>query len=101
MTLVTNASFNGADAYERSGLFLIKRGSNVVVLDARPGTPAASAGIVKGNTIDAIDGSPGSGMLLSEIRGLLTQPAGTVVKLQLTGKDGPQRSVQLTLRDYV
>lgn len=101
MTLVPNAAFTEPDAYERSGLFLIKRGSSIVVVDSRPGTPAANAGIVKGDVIDSIDGSPAGTMLLSKVRSLLAQPSGTVVTLQLTGKDGTQRSVKLTLRDYV
>lgn len=40
-------------------------------------------------------------MLLSDIRNLLAQPAGTAVMLTLSGKDGAQRTVKLTLRDYV
>ncbi|MBV9719413.1 MAG: aspartyl protease family protein [Candidatus Eremiobacteraeota bacterium] len=101
MTLVPNADFAQADAYERSGLFLIKRANGVMVLDSRPGTPAAAAGIVRGDTIDAVNGSPASAMQLSDIRNLFAQPAGTVVTLQLTGKDGTKRTVKVTLRDYV
>jgi hypothetical protein len=101
MTLVPNAAFGEADAYERSGMFLIKRAGSVVVVDSRPGTPAAEAGIVKGDVIDSINGSPAGTMLLSDVRALLAQPAGTVVTLQLTGKDGARRTVRLTLQDYV
>jgi hypothetical protein len=101
MTLVPNADLTEADAYERSGLFLIKRAGSVVVVDSRPGTPAATAGIVKGDTIVSIDGSPASTMLLSDVRAKFAQPAGTVVTLQLAGKDGTTRTVKLTLGDYV
>ena len=101
MTLVPNAGFGEADSYERSGLFLIKRAGGVVVLDSRPGTPAAQAGIVKGDVINSIDGTPANTMLLGAIRNLLAQPAGTVVTLQVTGKDGTSRSVKITLKDYV
>jgi hypothetical protein len=101
MTLVPNAAFNEPDSYERSGLFLIKHGGRIVVADSRPGTPAAAAGIVKGDVIDSIDGAPASTMLLGDIRARLAQPAGTVVTLQLSAKDGTQRTVKLTLRDYV
>ncbi|MGB6600619.1 MAG: aspartyl protease family protein, partial [Candidatus Cybelea sp.] len=101
MTLVPNAAFNEADSYERSGLFLIKRGDSIVVIDARPGTPAANAGIVKGDVLDSIDGSAAGTMLLGDVRNLLAQPAGTVVTLIVTGKDGSKRSVKLTLQDYV
>ncbi len=101
MTLVPNAAFGEPDTYERSGLFLIKRAGNVVVLDARPGTPAAAAGVLKGDTIVSINGTSANTMLLGDVRNLLAQPAGTVVTLTLAGKGGTQRTVKLTLRDYV
>ncbi|MFY9720035.1 MAG: aspartyl protease family protein, partial [Candidatus Cybelea sp.] len=101
MTLVPNAAFTQADAYERSGLFLVKHAGNIVVVDSRSGTPGAGAGIVKGDVIDAINGSPAGTMLLGDVRKLLAQPAGTVVTLQLASKDGTRRTVKLTLQDYV
>lgn len=101
MTLVPNAAFGEPDVYERSGLFLVKRGGSVLVIDSRPGTPAAVAGIVKGDTIVSVDGKPAGSMLLSDIRNALAAPAGTVVTLQVIGKDGAARTVTLTLSDYV
>lgn len=101
MTLVPNAAFGDADAYERSGLFLIRRGASIVVADARPGTPAADAGIVKGDTIASIDGKPAGEMPLYAIRDLFAQAGGTVVTLGIASKDGTQRSVTFRLRDYV
>ncbi|MBV8198121.1 MAG: PDZ domain-containing protein [Candidatus Eremiobacteraeota bacterium] len=101
MTLIPNADFSQADTYERSGLFLIKRSGNVVVVDSRPGTPAADAGIAKGDVIASVNGSSTSGMLLSQVRDAFVQPAGTVVTLVIAGKDGTQRTVKITLRDYV
>lgn len=101
MTLVPNGDFGDADAYERSGLFLIRRSGSTVVIDSRAGTPAAQAGIARGDAIVAIDGKPTSGMLLSDVRTLLAQPAGTVVTLQIAGKDGMPKTVKLTLADYV
>jgi hypothetical protein len=100
MALVPNAALNEPDVYERSGLFLIRRGGSTVVADSRPGTPAASAGIVKGDAIASVDGSPTSAMSLSQIREIFSQPAGTVVTLQLTSKAGVQRTVKFTLADY-
>jgi hypothetical protein len=101
MALVPNAALHEPDVYERSGLFLIRQAGNTVVADARPGTPAASAGIVKGDVITSIDGSPAGGMSLGQIREVFYQPAGTVVTLQITGKDATERAVKLTLADYV
>ena len=101
MALVPNAAFAGPDVYERSGLFLINRGGAITVVDARPGTPAADAGIAKGDVIAAIDGVTTTGMTLGDVRDKFAQPAGTVVKLQLVAKDGTKRTVSLTLKDYV
>jgi hypothetical protein len=101
MALVPDAAFIESDVYERSGLFLIRRGDSTVVADSRPGTPAASAGIVKGDAIASVDGSAAGGMSLSQIREVFSQPAGTVVTLELTSKSGAQRTVKFTLADYV
>ena len=101
MTLVPNAAFAEPDAYERAGLFLINRAGKITIVDARPGTPAAEAGLIKGDVITAVNGAATSTMTLGQIRGFFAQPAGTVVTLDIAGKDGVARSVKLTLRDYV
>jgi hypothetical protein len=101
MTLVPNSAFNEPDAYERAGLFLITRGGTITIADARPGTPAAAAGLAKGDAIVSIDGSPASSMSLGQVRAKFTQPAGTVVTIVVSGKDRAQRTVKLTLADFV
>jgi hypothetical protein len=99
MYLEPNASFAGRDSYERAGLFLMTKAGAVTVLDARPGTPAAAAGIAKGDVIASIDGKPAGD--LRTVRELLLGPAGTVLHLGLTAADGTHRDVTLTLRDYI
>ncbi len=101
MTLVPNADFAERDAYERAGLFLINRAGAIAVVDSRPGTPAAEAGVVKGDVITAVNGVSTATMTLGEIRAVFMQPAGTTVKLELAGKDGAKRSVAFVLRDFV
>jgi hypothetical protein len=101
MALIPNATLSATDAFERSGLFLISKGGKVVVFDARPGTASAQAGIVKGDTIDTVDGRPASSMSLEDVRALFFGAAGTVVQLGLIGKDGSQRTVALTLADVI
>ena len=101
MTLVPNSGYAQLDTYERSGMFLIKKGDSILVVDARAGTPAAGAGIAKGDVITSVNGVATSTMQLGDVRGLLSQPAGTVVTLGITGKDGASRTVKLTLADYV
>jgi hypothetical protein len=101
MALVPNAAFNDPEQYERIGLFLIDKGGKITVADARPGTPAADAGIVAGDVIVTIDGASTGTMSLEDVRATFYQPAGTVVRLGLSSKDGTQRTVAVTLRDFV
>ena len=68
LALVANEAFGDRDAYERAGLFLINQGGEYVVIDARPGTPAAKAGIVKGDALVTIDGKPAASMGLQRVR---------------------------------
>jgi hypothetical protein len=101
MALLPNANFASPDVYERAGLFLINHGGAYVVLDARPGTPAALAGIVKGDTIVSIDGKPASSMSLREVRERFYGAPGTVLQVGIAAKDGTKRTVSLTLKDIV
>ena len=101
MALTPNGSFDQPDVYERAGLFLLNRGGKYVVLEARAGTPAAQAGIAKGDTIDSIDGKPASTMTLQAVRQLFFGAPGTMLQIGLVAKDGTKRTVALTLRDFV
>ena len=44
-----------------------------------PETPAAAAGLVKGDVVAAVNGAPASNLSLAALRALLSGPAGTVV----------------------
>ncbi len=101
VALVPNADFTQPDSYERAGLFLIRQGGEPIVADARPQTPAAEAGITKGDAITSIDGAATSSMSLQAVREYFFRPAGTVLRLGIQSKDGAQRTVSLTLRNYV
>jgi PDZ domain-containing protein/aspartyl protease len=100
MRLAPNTAFAVRDVYDRSGLFLISRSGKPTVVSARPGTPAAEAGIVKGDVIDSVDGRDASKMQLSELRDVLMGKPGTRVRLTLDS-NGAKRETMLTLRDYV
>jgi hypothetical protein len=101
MSLVPDAAFASRDDFERSGLFLIHR-DKIVVASVRPGTPAAAAGIARGDAIEAVDDLSGDGLTLGSARKALQRPAGTTVKLRVSspGAAAP-RTVTLVLRDYV
>lgn len=98
MALQPNAGFAARDTYERAGLFLIQNNGKVIVYDVRPGTPAAEAGIAKGDSIVSIDGTASS---LAQAREAINGPAGTVLHLQVAAKDGTTRAVALTLKDWI
>ena len=101
MTLARNATFATRDSYDRSGLFVIAPGGHATILDVRPGTPGAQAGLSRGAAILNVNGRPASGMSLLDIRKLLSGPVGSVVQLTVQGKNKPVQTVRITLRDYV
>ena len=101
MTLTQNAAFDQPDSYERAGLFLLNNKGKYLVFDVRPGTPAAEAAIVKGDTIVSVNGKPAADMTLQQVRDLFYGAPGTAIRITLAGKDGTQRDVVVTLRDYV
>jgi hypothetical protein len=103
MTLVPGAAFAARDTYDRSGAFITNQAGKVVVVDVRPGTPAAAAGLARGDVLTAVDGrelGPGESAV-AKLRALFLDPPGTVIRLGVAGKDGAGRTVSLTLRDYV
>ena len=99
MALQPNASLGERDSYERSGMLLINKAGKIVVYSARQGTPAAKAGLVKGDKIISIDGA--TPQSLEQVRHALRGAPGTVLRLQVVDKAGTLRMVTLTLRDWV
>ena len=98
MTLTPNGDVSVRDEWDRSGLFLINKGG-ITVIDVRPGTPAATAGLKTGDVIVSLSGSSNSSLL--EVRGAFDAAPGTVVHLVIKSKDGSTHNVDLTLADYV
>lgn len=98
MALEPNANLHERDSYDRSGMLLINNAGRIVVYDVRQGTPAAKAGVAKGDIILSVDGVPRS---LEQIRQALRDAPGTVVHLQVIDKSGARRAVALTLREWV
>ncbi len=98
--LKPNASYGTPFTYDRSGLFLINYHGGVMVLDARPGTPAAAAGLKKGDFILAVNGKAASAYTLAQLRALLSGAPGTAIRLHVRSGSA-DRDLTLTLRDYV
>lgn len=101
MSLIPNTAFGVRETYDRSGMFLVTQGGNVLVADVRPGTPAAAAGVARGEAIVSAGGKDAVTLGLAALRGLFRGTPGTAIPLTVTGKDGATRAVTLTLRDYV
>ena len=98
MALTPNVDFNVRDHWDRSGVFLVNNGA-ITIFDVRPGTPAAKAGLAKGDVITSVNKS--STLSLSELRNLFRGEPGTVVHLLVKSKDGATHAIDLTLADYV
>ena len=98
MTLTPNATFDTSDHWDRSGAFLVNNGA-ITIFDVRPGTPAANAGLAKGDAIVSVNGA--SGLSLRQVRELFLGEPGTVEHLVVKSKDGAMHDIELTLEDYV
>ncbi|MDB5072992.1 MAG: hypothetical protein JWM87_4103 [Candidatus Eremiobacteraeota bacterium] len=101
VTFVPNAAFAERETYDRSGMFLITQSGKIVVADVRPGTPAAQAGLARGDVITTVAGKKTAVLGLAAIRDQLRAAPETTVPLGVTAKDGTARTVTLTLKDYV
>jgi hypothetical protein len=98
MTLTPNVDFETRDHWDRSGVYLVNNGA-ITIVDVRPGTPAAKAGLAKGDAIASVNGS--TALSLRQVREVFMGEPGTVVHLVVKSKDGTTRAVGLTLADYV
>ncbi len=102
MSLVPDAAFDEPETYDRSGIFAITQGGHVIAVDVRPGTPAAAAGVKKGDVITIIDGKSGAGLSLASVRAAFREPAGTVLHVGIASPPATTpHDITLTLRDYV
>lgn len=98
--IVPSAAIDEPQVLDRSGLFVIRPDpASTTVLDVRPGTPAAGAGVRPNDALVALDGTPAAALSLGDIRTRLAEPGGTRVVLRLRGAAG-ERDVTLTLADY-
>jgi hypothetical protein len=101
LLLAKNSQFGAPFTYDRSGLFLIDAKGAHTVLSVLPGTPAAAAGLAKGDVVLTVNGAQASSESLPALRAQLSAPAGTVVRLHIRGPRGVERDTTLKLADYV
>jgi len=98
MELTPNADFNVRDHWDRSGVYLVNNGA-ITIINVRPGTPAAKAGLAKGDVITSVNGF--STLSLRQVREAFLREPGTVVHVVVKSKDGATHAVDFTLADYV
>lgn len=76
MIFTPTSRFRLYDQEDKSGLALVARGADLKrfeVEQVQPGSPAAEAGIQKGDVIAGIDDEPGADMTLASVRELFRQ----------------------------
>lgn len=67
--------------YEGIGAYIMESQGRLLIAEPIPGGPAENAGLLPGDAIRRIDGTPVNGMSVSEAVGLIKGPAGTQVTL--------------------
>jgi C-terminal processing protease CtpA/Prc len=101
MILEPNADFAEPEQYDRSGMWIQRKGLSFEVLDVVPGGAADDAGIGVGDRIDAIDGVPVSELDLPEVRAQFRRSApGTVFELSVDS-DGDRTTARVVLKDML
>lgn len=98
--LLPNARYGSSFSYDRSGMFFINYHGSVTVIGVTPNTPAARAGLQKGDEIVAVDGKPAIAYTLSQLRRSFMGEPGTTFRLRIRSR-GQENTVQLTLASYV
>jgi hypothetical protein len=89
--------------FDRSGLFLVASGSDlsqIVVRSILANSPAARSGLMPGDEIVAVDGTPARAMSLSAIRDRLKRGGAVGVRLSYR-RAGEERRVRFQLRDLI
>jgi len=82
--------------YEGIGAFVNQASENVTIVSLIPGSPAESAGLMPGDTIEAVDGQSLAGMSLIEAISLIRGPEGTSVTLRVLHENATE-SVTVTI----
>ncbi len=96
-----NARNSEPDVYDRSGMWLNRKGSGFEVIDVLPGGPAEQAALRPGDLILAVDGTGADGLLLPDVRSRFrSEVPGTRIRLSVRTGD-TTREVVLTLKELV
>lgn len=83
----------------RSGLLVLKDRGVTFAVAVEKGSPAAQAGIERGDILSRIQDKPTRRMPLFEIQAILAGPPGTVIQIEII-RIGQQQERELVLADY-
>lgn len=98
-----NRKFKRKFVYDKSGLTLITAGqlnNTLVVQNVLPDTPAAEAGIFRGDIIKSINGIPASFLSLKNATNMLRSKAGKTIRIKLERIGYPVKR-KFVLRDLI
>jgi hypothetical protein len=101
LILEPNSHFPEPDQEDKSGLLIVAKGQNYKtfeVVNVQPNTPAAAAGIMKGDIIAGIDTDPAADLSVLTARDLFRQ-VGHKYKVTLE-RNGQTKEVTLQMRRY-
>jgi membrane-associated protease RseP (regulator of RpoE activity) len=99
--LQPNDDFAAPDAFDRSGLWFERSGTDAVLVDdVLADSPAAKAGLAVGDRITAIDGTPAASLTNAALRDRFKAAPGTVIKLSVSNGAGPHE-VTMILADLI
>ncbi|MGD0963190.1 MAG: PDZ domain-containing protein [Candidatus Acidiferrales bacterium] len=102
MIFQPNSHFTNEEEEDKSGIALIAKGTALKtfeIVEVEPNTPAAAAGLEKGDIIAGIDDDAAADLTLSEIRDLFSQ-IGHKYKL-LIERNGQNKQVQLEMHRFL
>ncbi len=101
MYLAPNAAFATADAFDRSGLFLLADGDGLKVADVAAGSAAAAIGLKVEDRILAIDSVPVASRTLEQWRQLLRESAAAAKIGIRFERNRKQQQATLVLADRI
>ncbi len=89
----------GPDSFDRAGLWLTPAGRGLAVEDVVPGGPAAAAGVLPGDRLEAVDGVALGKLGPDAVRARLRRaPPGSKLRLRVRGAGG-SREVEVVLAE--
>lgn len=85
--------------YYGVGLQVAQQGQRITITRVYDDSPAREAGIVAGERIVAVDGTPVAGPQLDQTVARIRGPEGSTVALTVEGRDGERRTLELERRE--